>query len=92
VRLAEPPALGERLGQQALEAGRGVRDDLLRVAEALGVAEGLHGRVDLLGGVPAPGHRATLSAAALGAARRERAPARAPWMGGRPPTARAAAR
>ncbi len=61
VGLAEPAALGQRLGQHALEAGRGVRDDLLRVAEALGLAQSLHGRVDLLGGVPAPGHGGTLA-------------------------------
>src|ERR671931_2416239 len=41
---AEPAALGERLVEDALQPGRGVRDDLLRVREPLGVAERLERR------------------------------------------------
>ena len=51
VRAAEPAALGERAVEDALKPGCGVGHDLLGVGEALGVAKGLHGRVDLLGGV-----------------------------------------
>src|SRR3954447_7084215 len=53
---AEPAALGQRLGEQPLQPRRGMRDDLLGVAEARGVAQRLDGRVDLLRGVPAAGH------------------------------------
>src|SRR3954471_1422041 len=53
---AEPAALGQRLGEQPLQSRRGVRDDLLGVAEPRRVAERPDGRVDLLRGVPAAGH------------------------------------
>src|SRR3954468_17630149 len=53
---AEPAALGQRRGEQLLQPRRGVRDDLLGVAEATRVAERPDGRVDLLRGVPAGGH------------------------------------
>ena len=43
-------------GEHALQVRRGVRDDLLGVAEARRVAQRLDGRVDLLRGVPAAGH------------------------------------
>ena len=46
----QPPGL-ERGAEHALQAGRGVRDDLLGVAEALGVRQRLDGGVDLLGAV-----------------------------------------
>jgi hypothetical protein len=37
-----------------------VRHDLLGVLEALGIGEGRHGGVDLVGGVRAVGHRAVI--------------------------------
>ena len=46
----QPPSSSASLSTR-WSAGRGVGDDLLRVREALGVAERLDGGVDLLGGV-----------------------------------------
>ena len=59
--VAEPAALGQRLGEHALQPGRRVRDDLLGVGEALGVAERLDRGVDLGGGVDASGQGGLLS-------------------------------
>src|SRR4051794_35488058 len=57
VRLAEPAARGERLVEDALQARRGMRHDLLRVGEPLGVVgQRRDGGVDLLGGEAARGH------------------------------------
>jgi selenide, water dikinase len=62
VCLAEPAALLERLREDPLQAGRRVRDELLGMAEALGVrAQRLHCGVDLLGGVPILRHHPIIS-------------------------------
>src|SRR4051794_31798120 len=53
VGLAEEAALVERLVEDALQRGRGVGDDLLRVLEAAWLAEPGHRGVDLVGGVGA---------------------------------------
>ena len=58
----QPPCL-ERGAEHALQARRGVRDDRLRVAEALGVRQRLDGRVDLLGGVRLGRHQRARPAA-----------------------------
>jgi hypothetical protein len=60
VGVPEPAALVEGALEHLAQSGRRVLDDLLGVREALGVgAEGLDGRVDLLGGVlRALGHAA----------------------------------
>src|SRR5215217_729481 len=59
VGVLEPAALLEGLVDHALQGGRGVRDHLLRMAEALRVAQRLDGGVDLLCGVlPPRGHAA----------------------------------
>src|SRR5918912_3414309 len=79
VGVLEPAALVERLVDHALQAGRGVRDDLLRVAQAVGSAERRHGRVDLLGGVLPHAPEATEASARRAAARmRRRSRGRAP--------------
>jgi hypothetical protein len=51
VRSVEVAALVERDIQQPLQAGRGVRDDLLGVAQLLGIRQRGQRGVDLLGGV-----------------------------------------
>jgi len=60
VRVGEPSALGQRLVEDLLQAGRRVGDDLLGVPEALEVAQSRDGRVHLLGGVAPFGHRTRL--------------------------------
>jgi hypothetical protein len=55
--VAEVAALLEGDVEDALELRREVRDDVLGVAESLGIAEGLHRGVDLGGGVLALGQR-----------------------------------
>ena len=62
----EPAAVGERAVEHAGEAGRGVGDDLGRVAQALGILEPGHRVIDLRGGVRAPArsHRASIHTAA----------------------------
>ena len=47
VGLVEPAALGQRRVEHPLQRRRRVGDDLLRVGEALGVAERVDGGVDL---------------------------------------------
>ena len=58
VRAVEPAALGQRVLQDALQARGGVRDDLLRVGEALGRAQRHDGGVHLVGREPAVRHAA----------------------------------
>src|SRR3954454_20961212 len=56
VRLAEPTALAEGLGQNPLELGGDARPPHLGLAEALRLGEGLHGGVHLLVGEPGLRH------------------------------------
>ena len=61
VRVLEPAALLQGLVDDALQRRGGVRDHLLRMAQAVGVGQRLDGGVDLLGGVLPPlGHGARL--------------------------------
>src|SRR5918998_4812859 len=59
VGLVEPAALLERRAEHALQVGRRVRDDRLRVPKAVGVRERLHGSVDLFGRVALARHQLT---------------------------------
>ena len=59
VRLIEEPSGMQRLPEDLLQPGRGMRDDLLRVREALAVQRQRVDRgIDLLGAVAALAHRA----------------------------------
>jgi selenide,water dikinase len=66
VRGPEPAARVERLAKDPLQPRSRVGDELLRVAQALGVGgKRRHRGVDLLGGVPRVGHGAIISFMAM---------------------------